>query len=295
MLSKFRGAVTLALVAVNTLVHTTALLAVALFKLLLPFARARRVLSRVLTLIAERWIGVNSAMIDRFTKTRISVHGGDGLRYTGWYLVISNHQSWVDIVVLQKVFNRRIPFLKFFLKRELIWVPLLGLAWWALDFPFMKRYTPEQVKRRPELRGADIRETRQACARFRHVPVSVMNFVEGTRFTVGKHLRHAAEYQNLLRPKAGGVAFVMNAMGEVLQSLIDVSIVYPAGPPTLFDLLAGRVPEIRIRIHERPIPHDLLCGDYENDAEFRARFQVWINDLWAQKDAEIAAMLRRCK
>lgn len=290
MLSNLRVAALFALVAVNTLVHTTVLFVVALFKFLLPIASARRVLSRVLTLIAESWIGVNSAMIDRFTTTRINVHGGDSLRYTGWYLVVSNHQSWVDIVVLQKVLNRRIPFLKFFLKQKLIWVPLLGLAWWALDFPFMKRYTPEQLKQRPELKGADIRETRQACARFRHIPVSVMNFVEGTRFTPGKHARHGAVYQNLLRPKAGGVAFVMNAMGEILQSVVDVTIVYPAGRPTLYDLVADRVPEIRVRIQERAIPADLLSGDYENDSEFRERFQVWINDIWAQKDAEITAM-----
>ncbi len=290
MLSNLRVAALFALVAVNTLVHTTVLFVVALFKFLLPITSARRVLSRVLTLIAENWIGVNSAMIDRFTTTRISVHGGDSLRYAGWYLVISNHQSWVDIVVLQKVLNRRIPFLKFFLKQKLIWVPLLGLAWWALDFPFMKRYTPEQLKQRPELKGADIRETRQACARFRHIPVSVMNFVEGTRFTPSKHARHGAVYQNLLRPKAGGVAFVMNAMGEILQSVVDVTIVYPAGRPTLYDLVADRVPEIRVRIQERPIPAHLLSGDYENDCDFRERFQIWINEIWAQKDAEITAM-----
>lgn len=280
----------LPLVLLNTVLHTSVLFVFALIKLLLPFTAARRLLSRVLTLLAESWIGVNSWMLEHFTPTVIEVRGGASLRYAGWYLVISNHQSWVDILVLQKVFNRRIPFLKFFLKQKLIWVPLLGLAWWALDFPFMKRHTAEELHKRPELKGSDIRETRAACARFKHVPVSVMNFVEGTRFTAAKHARHAGAFRHLLRPKAGGVAFVMNAMGDILQSVVDVSIDYCGRIPTLIDLIAGRVPEIRVRIRERPIPDDLLTGDYENDADFRARFQSWINMIWSEKDDELAAM-----
>jgi 1-acyl-sn-glycerol-3-phosphate acyltransferase len=280
------------LLLLNTLLHTSVLFGFAVLKLLLPFAATRRRLSRALTVIAENWIAVNSWMLEHFSPTVVRVEGGESLRYAGWYLVVSNHQSWVDIVVLQKVFNRRIPFLKFFLKKELIWVPVLGLAWWALDFPFMRRYTPEQLRQRPELKGADVGETRKACERFRAIPVSVMNFVEGTRFTPTKHARHAEAFRHLLRPKAGGIAFVMNAMGEILQSVVDVSIVYPDGIPTLFDLIAGRVSEVRVRIRERAIPADLISGDYENDGEFRTRFQAWINEIWRDKDSELESMRR---
>lgn len=286
--------VVIALLAViNTVLHTSVLLAVALLKWLLPIAPIRRRLTRVLTLLAESWIAVNSALIEYGTPTQVRVQGGESLRYQGWYLVVSNHQSWVDILILQKVFNRRIPFLKFFLKRQLVWVPMLGLAWWALDFPFMKRHTPEQLRRRPELKGSDIRATRLACAKFKQIPVSVMNFVEGTRFTDAKHARHAEAFRHLLRPKAGGIAFVMSAMGEVLQSLVDVSIVYPQGRPTLVELLSGRVPEVLVDIRERPIPPDLINGDYEGDAEFQARFQAWVNQLWKEKDALLDEMKQR--
>jgi len=289
-IAALRVALIVPLVIISTILHTSVLFLFALIKLLLPFDGARRGLSRLLVLIAERWIAVNSWMLEHFTPTRVRVEGGESLRYAGWYLVISNHQSWVDILVLQKVFNRRIPFLKFFLKQELIWVPLLGLAWWALDFPFMRRHTPEQLRRRPELQGADIRETRAACERFRHTPVSVMNFVEGTRYTAEKHARHATAFRHLLRPKAGGIAFVMNAMGEILQSVVDVSIVYPQGVPTLFELIGGGVPEVLVDIREREIPADLVHGDYEADPQFRERFQAWVNTLWTEKDARIAAM-----
>jgi len=280
-----------ALAALNVVVHVLPLLALALIKALVPVRSIRRALSAVLVAIAESWIGINGLLLRVFTRTRIEVEGRGGLRREHWYLVLANHQSWVDILVLQDVFNRRIPFLKFFLKQELIWVPFLGLAWWALDFPFMRRYSRETLERRPELRGKDTEATRKACAKFAHLPVSVMNFVEGTRFTPAKHAQQASPYAALLRPRAGGVAFVLESMGGILRSVIDVTIAYPAGRPELLDLLADRVPCVRVHVRELPIPAEILGGDYENDAAYRERFQAWINALWAEKDARLAEHL----
>ena len=280
-------------VVVNTVLHIGVLLPMALFKLLLPFAAARRLLSRWLILIAESWIAVNSAALRALTRTELIVEGAEALRYEGWYLVISNHQSWVDIPILQAAFNRRLPFFKFFLKQQLIWVPLLGLAWWALDFPFMRRVSRAQLARNPALRNRDREITRQACQRFRRTPVSVMNFVEGTRFTSDKHARQNPPYRHLLRPRSGGIAFTIDAMGDMLQSLIDVTVVYPAGNPSLADLFANRVPRVVVQATERPIPADLLGGDYDNDPAFRTRFQQWLNGIWEEKDAAIEAVLKR--
>lgn len=278
-------------IAANTVVHCVPLLALTLLKLVLPIPPVRKLLSRALIGVGESWIAVNGFLFWLLTRIDWQVEGLEGLRRDGWYLVVSNHQSWVDIPALQKVFNRRIPFLKFFLKQELIWVPLLGAAWWALDFPFMKRYSKATLARRPELRGKDLETTRKACRKFRHLPVSVMNFVEGTRFTPEKHAAQQSPYRHLLRPRAGGVAFVLAAMGDILQSILDVTLLYPGGAPTFTDLAAGRVRCIRIIVRQRPIPPELLGGDYENDPEFRARFQQWISDLWAEKDALIAERL----
>ena len=277
----------LLLVALNVLVHASVLLLLAAIKALIPVAAFRRWISRALVAIAEQWIAVNGVLFALVTRTRWHVDGLEGLDRGGWYLVLSNHQSWVDIPVLQKTFNRRIPFLKFFLKQQLKWVPVLGLAWWALDFPFMQRYTKQQLEAHPEWRGKDKQATRTACEKFRQSPVSVMNFVEGTRFTPAKHAKQESPYANLLRPRAGGVAFVLETMGDMLQSIIDVTIVYPNGQPTLIDLLANRITEIRVHVRQLPIPREFVGGDYEGDAEFRGRFQKWMSGLWAGKDALI--------
>lgn len=286
-----RIALAFALIGISTLLHVAPLFVVALVKALLPFAAVRRPCNTVLGVIAESWVGFNSRMIDLVTRTRFTVTIEADLRRDGHYLVLANHQSWVDIPAMQYVFNRRIPLLRFFLKRELFWVPMLGLAWWALDFPFMRRYSREQLARHPELIGKDIEATRRACERFREIPVAMTNFVEGTRFTKKKRAATRSPYRNLLRPKAGGAAFVIDAMRDGLHAILDVTIVYPTGSPTTLDLFGNRIPEIRIDVRERPIPREFFGGDYQSDAAFRQRFKAWMNGIWEEKDARIDAML----
>ena len=272
----------------NTGVHGPVLILAALLKLVLPVPAIRRGFDHLLPKIAESWIGVNSAMIDAFTLTRFVVEGLDGLRPDGRYLVLANHRSWVDIPVLQKVFNRRIPLLRFFLKRQLIWVPVLGLCWWALDFPFMRRATKSQLAKRPELAGRDMEATRKACARFRQVPASVMNFVEGTRFTPAKQQAQSGGYRHLLRPRAGGVAFVFGAMGDVLDGVLDVTVHYDLAQPSLADLFADRIRTVRVHVRALPVPEGFAGADYEGDREFRKNFQAWLNALWTGKDERLA-------
>lgn len=278
------------LLAINSVVHVLPLLMIALIKAVLRFRPVRRACDRMLMALAASWIGVNSWLFDHFTNTRIQVEGLPEKNFEGQMLVVCNHQSWVDIPVLQKLFNRRLPLLRFFLKSQLIWVPLLGLAWWALDFPFMKRYTREQIERRPELAGRDIAATRRACRKFRQLPVAIVNFAEGTRFTPARHEAQNSPYRHLLKPRAGGLAFTLDAMGDALHTLVDVTIAYPDGRPSLADLLANRIREIRVHIRQLPIPQRLRGGDYHNDPEFRRGIQDWVNQLWHQKDGVLAQL-----
>lgn len=281
-----RASLALLGILLNTVVMVPLLMALALVKLLLPANRVRVVISRWLVGIANAWISVNNVIIALISRPRWHVEGLEGLSRNEWYLVTSNHQTWADILVLQRTFNRRIPFLKFFLKQELIKVPLLGLAWWALDFPFMKRYSKEEIARNPELKGKDLETTRRACEKFQYFPTSVMNFFEGTRFTRAKHDAQQSPYKHLLRPKSGGAAFTLNAMAGTLKTLLDVTIIYPKGAPmSLTGFLGGAVRDVRVIIRQREIPEWAWKGDYENDPQFRERFQAWISEIWTEKDA----------
>jgi 1-acyl-sn-glycerol-3-phosphate acyltransferase len=249
-------------------------------------------MGRVMTAIAEVWIGNNSFILGMTGALRIDARGLDDLRRSDWYLVVSNHRSWVDILVLQSVFRGRIPFLKFFLKQQLIWVPLLGLAWWALDFPFMRRHSSEYLAKHPEERGKDLEATRKACARFAEIPTSVMNFVEGTRFTEAKRERFKSPYRHLLPPRAGGVAFVLSAMGGMLRSMVDVTIAYRETSPTLWDMCCGRLQPVTVEVVSRPIEAWTTAGNYTEDEAFRRRFQQWLADLWQEKDARLDVLLQ---
>jgi 1-acyl-sn-glycerol-3-phosphate acyltransferase len=283
-----RGVLALLIVGLNTVFWCGPLFAVALLKVLVPVRRWRDACTRLLMGIATAWVSINSAGFGFLHRIHWDVEGVEALEPHEWYLVVSNHQSWVDIPVVQKALNRRIPMLKFFLKQELIWVPVLGLAWWALDFPFMKRYPRARMRDNPALAGVDLERTRRACARFRSSPVAVFNFLEGTRFSEEKRERQASPYQHLLKPRAGGAAFVLGALGEQMRTLLDVTVVYPRGQPKMWHLLAGYLDVIRVRVRAVDIPADFCGRDYREDEAFRSEFQAWIRALWQEKDALIA-------
>jgi 1-acyl-sn-glycerol-3-phosphate acyltransferase len=286
-----RGVIALLLLVLNTLFWCALLFALSLVKLVLPFQPVRLRIDPALNRIATLWIACNSGWMRLTQRTRWDVQGLDDLRYQGWYLVNCNHQSWVDIFVLQHLLNRRIPLLKFFLKQQLIWVPVIGLAWWALDFPFMRRHSAAALQKHPELRQQDRETTRRACEKFALVPTSVMNFAEGTRFTPAKHRAQASPYHHLLKPKAGALALALNAMGEKFHSLVDVTIVYPGGAPTFWGFLCGRTPQVTVRVQRLPIEAEFCTGDYDQDPAFRARFQDWLARLWSDKDRQIDELL----
>jgi len=282
--STLKGAFAGSVLVANLMAIFSGMIPVALVKLVTPRQGAlRRWLDRALNGLAEGWIAVNGWWMAWVQRTRWDVAGHETVRRNAWYLVSSNHQSWVDILVLQKVFHRRVPFLKFFLKRQLLFVPVIGLAWWALDFPFMRR--------RSGSRSRDLATARKACEKFRQIPTSVMNFLEGTRFSRAKHDAQQSPYRHLLKPKVGGLATALGAMGERFDALLDVTIVYPAGVPSFWDLLSGRVRQVVVRVRECPIPKDLLGGDYEGDPVFRAKMQAWVQGLWAAKDRHIEELL----
>ncbi|PAV27074.1 acyltransferase [Tamilnaduibacter salinus] len=289
------GVLNAVLLGINTLFWCLLLYIPTILKLIIPIHGFQVLCTRVIIAISEAWVACNTGWMALTHNTRWDVEGDDQLKRESWYLVLSNHQSWVDIFAMQRVFNKRAPFLKFFLKQQLIWVPVIGLAWWGLDFPFMKRYSREYLVKHPEKRGEDLKATRRACEKFRYTPVSVMNFVEGTRFTQAKHDKQKSSYTHLLTPKAGGVAFVLDAMGDSIQKLVDVTIAYPDGAPTFWEFLCGRLPSIRMRIAVKPVPAYLKGRDYASDAEHRRNVKEWVADLWREKDEQVDALLTEAR
>ena len=285
-----RGVLSLSLYFINTIFWSIPIFAGALFKLVIPVAPWRRFIDTFLNRLANNWVYINNLNQNILCNIKWDVRGTEKLKKKDWYLIVANHQSWVDILVLQNIFYGKIPFLKFFLKKELFWIPVLGQAWWALDFPFMKRYSKSHIKKKPHLKGKDMEITRKACEKFKTIPVSIMNFVEGTRFTQKKHSQQRSPYEHLLKTRAGGIAFTLGVMGQHLHRVLDVTIVYTEGAKSFWAFLCGRVRNIKVRVRSLPITEKLL-GDYANDRNFRVEFHAWLNILWTEKDKCIEKIL----
>ena len=289
LLSALKGSLAGSVLFTNVVLVFSAMVPVALVKLALPFRAVRRASDAVLNRLAQFWVSVNNAWMALVQRQRWNIKVMARLRPSGWYLVSANHQSWVDILVLQKVFNGvggRLPLLKFFIKRELIYVPLMGLAWWALDFPFMRRQGGK-----PGSVAKDLAAARKACEKFKLIPTSVISFMEGTRFSLQKKIEQSSPYRHLLKPKMGGISMALATMGEQFDSLLDVTIVYPGGIPSFWDLLCGKVKDVVVRVREVSIPPELRDARASADPAYRARLQAWVAEMWADKDRCIDEVL----
>lgn len=259
-----------------------------LLKLLLPIPAWRSLCTEILIAIANAWVGANGIFLRSLYPIDWRVEINGTLDPKRSWLLICNHQSWVDIILLFDVLHGRAPFPRFFLKDQLKYVPIIGQACWALDFPFMKRHTKESLKKNPALRDQDLETTRRMCAKYRERPATVVNFLEGTRFTEAKRVSRGSPYRHLLRPKSAGMSFALNAMGDQFAGIIDVSIAYqPSRHSLVGGFLRGEQNDLVIHIDVLPIPTEYLGGDYQADAAYRTRFQQWINTLWTRKDKRL--------
>jgi 1-acyl-sn-glycerol-3-phosphate acyltransferase len=285
------GLITLIALLATTVAVFAFLLPAILLKLI-PYAPLRRGCSRYCVGVAAQWVAANQLLFRLIhpIQWQIDLRGKFDPRRS--YLLICNHQSWADILLLFDVLHGRVPLPRFFLKQQLIYVPIIGAACWAMDFPFMKRHSKDAIAVNPALRHEDLETTRRACEIYKSEPVTVVNFLEGTRFSETKRLNGSSPYRYLLRPKSGGMSFALNAMGDQFAGLIDVTIAYrQTQKPLLWSWLCGEQDDLALRAEVTPIPAELIHGDYEHDAEFRARFQTWINELWTRKDARLGRLM----
>ena len=270
-------------IVLNTLFWCIFLLTIAIFKLLIPVENWKRLCTKLIIKIGEYWIYCNGLWMTALHQPKWNVEGFDSLDQTNWYLSVANHQSWADIFILQGITNRKIPMLKFFMKDVLIWVPVIGLAWWALDMPFLKRYTKETLDKKPELRGKDIKAMEKSFERFSRYPVSIFSFAEGTRFNEEKKANQGSSYHYLLNPKSGGIGLTLTTM-PYISLMLDFSIYYHSLSRSFWDFLCGRMSKVDVKVREIKIPENLLGRNYEEDMQFREELKSWMEDIWQEKD-----------
>lgn len=287
-MSKFLAAATLLLSITLTILITlfcaVPIILAGIIKLLLPVPVVWRTVSTFCNFMMYCWCEGLAFLLCLNPALKWDIEGLDGLSKNKGYLLVCNHYSWADIVVLCVLFRKHIPMNKYFLKQQLAWIPFIGLACWALDMPFMKRYSRSYLLRHPQHRGRDVETTRRSCEKFRVLPTTIVNFVEGSRFTEQKRLQARSPYKNLLPPKAAGIAMAINVLGKNFDKLLNVTLYYSENSKKPFyDMLCGKLTHVVVRVNVVEVNEE-LHGDYINDKHFKRRFQLWLNTLWNDKD-----------
>jgi 1-acyl-sn-glycerol-3-phosphate acyltransferase len=292
VIGALRAALLFLLLAINLVVMATPVALLGILKWLTP-GRLRREYFRILVPLSSAWVTNNDRIFDALLPTKYDVRGLPGKQLDGRFLLISNHVSWIDIAVIYRVFTWRLPFIRFFMKWPLIFSPVLGQACWAMDFPFMHRYSAEYLEKHPEKRGADLETTRTACRRYKKIPVSILNFVEGTRITREKHADQESPYRHLLRPRYGGISYVFASMGDMLDAMYDVTLAFPGiANPTFWLYISGQMPKIVIDIREIPLRPEFFDESLTRPGPNREAFKLWMEQIWSEKDRLLDDLLR---
>lgn len=284
ILTPFIFILNVTLAVIVTVAASVPIILAGIIKGIFPFESFWHSISKFSDLMMLMWCRGLSLIMCLNVQLKWNIEGIGELSKNNWYLLVSNHKSWTDIIVLCVLFRNHIPMNKYFLKQQLAWIPFVGLACWALDMPFMRRYSRDFLLKHPELRGKDIETTRRSCEKFRLRPTTIVNFVEGSRFTEAKRIKTNSPYNNLLPPKAAGIAFTLNALGEQFDRILNVTIYYPDNNKNPFiDLLLGKMKRLAVRVETIPITEDIR-GDYFNDKSYKRKFHLWLNDIWLKKD-----------
>lgn len=283
------GIAALIMLTIRTIFYFIPVLFIGLLKLF-PNLRLKVFCTTLVDKIATLWSDGNNVYMDSTQQIKWEITGLESLHRKNWYLMIANHQSWLDIVILQRLFNREIPTIKFFIKDQLKWVPFLGFAWWAMGCPFMKRYSKDYLDKNPHKKGKDIQATHKSIELFKHSPATIMNFVEGTRYSPQKKEQQKSPYKHLLKPKAGGIGFVLSTMGQKFTSVLDVTIIYPDKQSSFWDFLCRRMEDVKIHIRQLPIPTDFTNSSLLDDDKTQMEFRAWLNNNWLEKDNLIASL-----
>jgi len=291
ILNPLRGLINLTLLISFALLTALTVFVTAPPLLLIPIKSWRHKATHAVQRITVYWIDATSLLFKVMLPGKFHIQGTGTLHVNKPYLLICNHRSWIDILVLSYAFHRKAPSIRFFMKKELLWsLPVAGVAAWLLGYPFMGRHTAAQIRKNPALKNKDIETTRKACRKFSLYPATIMNYLEGTRFTEEKRLRKNSPYRHLLPPKAGGAAVVLNEMRHSLAGLINATIAYRPSPLSFWHFCCGNFERITCLYEVLPITEAML-GDYTQNREFRIAFQSWLNEVWAEKDKQLDTLL----
>ena len=284
--SSLVGFITLILIIIELTIGFGTLAIVNVPRAIFPFKSLKIKLAKISNSIGEYTVYGLKIIIKIMHRDSMQVFDNNEFDKNAWYMAISNHQSWADIFILLVAAHKRIPLLKFFMKKELAWIPFIFLANKTLNMPFVNRHSKKELEKNPNLRNKDYENTLKACKRFLRSPSTIFSYAEGTRNDAIKHKAQNSPYKNLLIPRIGGIATALSAMPNI-NVLVDYSVVYKSEKRGAWSFLKGDMKDVKVLVRKYDIPENLKNKNYSTDAEYRENFKNWIEAIWIEKDQEI--------
>ena len=284
--SNLVGLITFLLILVELIIGFGTLAMINIPRAVIPLKSFKLFLAKISNKIGELTVYGLKLIMLLMHGNNIQVINNEKYDMNKWYMAMSNHQSWADIFVLLTVANKKIPLLKFFMKKELWWIPFVFLANKTLNMPFVNRHSKSAIEKNPSLRTKDYENTLKSCKRFLRAPSTIFSYAEGTRFTSEKHKAQNSKYRNLLQPKIGGMATALSAMPEI-DTLINFSVVYKSKKRGAWSFLNGEMKDVKVFIKSYKIPENLKNRNYGSDHLYREEFKEWIEEIWDEKDRKI--------
>jgi 1-acyl-sn-glycerol-3-phosphate acyltransferase len=284
--SNIIGFFTFILIVVELIIGFGTLTIVNIPRAIFPFKSLKIKLSKISNTIGEYTVYGLKIIMKIMHRDAMQVFDNNEFDKNQWYMAVSNHQSWADIFILLVAAHKRIPLLKFFMKKELAWIPFVFLANKTLNMPFVNRHSKKQLEKNPNLRFKDYENTLLACKRFQRSPSTIFSYAEGTRNNSTKHQAQNSPYKNLLIPRVGGIATALSAMPNI-DVLVDYSVVYKSNKRGAWAFLKGDMRDVKVSVKKYNIPEDLKNKNYSTDEEYRKNFKIWIEGIWEEKDKEI--------
>ena len=284
--SSLIGLVTFVLILVELIIGFGTLAIINIPRGIIPLKSFKIFLAKISNIIGDVTVyGLKLIMLLMHGKN-ITVINDQDFDENEWYMAMSNHQSWADIFILLTVANYKLPLLKFFMKKELWWIPFVFLANKTLNMPFVNRHTKKEIEKNPLLRTLDYENTLKSCKRFLRTPSTIFSYAEGTRFTNEKHIQQGSKYKNLLEPKIGGMATALSAMPNI-NTLVDYTLVYKSKKRDAWSFAKGDMKHAKVLVSKYKIPESLKNKNYSIDKNYRDEFKNWIEGIWAEKDKKI--------
>ena len=285
-----KGILPLAYITINLTIWILPLLLLAVIKLIVPLQPIKQAVYRLMIGFYFVAVKIDLVLFQWILNIRFEVDSLDDLQADKNYLIVSNHRSWADILVYQTILIDQTPIIKFIVKKELIFLPLVGLICWAYEYPLVHRNSIKDGSTRNNNLKTDQKILKDKLLDIGRNPTAIINFAEGSRYSQERGDRYSSPHANLLKSRTGGLFFILKTFGQQFDYLLDFTILYDCTEPIFFKFLSGKCRRVKVRVNKFPMS-DLLqsLSDSSNTLSFE-KVDEWLKILWSGKDKIIDRM-----